>query len=221
MAWLSAFSWAIAAFNFQNATEAFQQIIGDGSMTRDFPKSLLAATAKDPSKPGQGPWTVTLKQSVASTFMQYCPMRELRWNLWQASVRRCSNEGDRELNTSVHIETLRSLRKDQAKLIGFESYTDMSMETKMAGKVDTVKAMIATLLLNGKILGWYKLRYIINYPYFLAKPAQDEEISILRKFAQERGFEGELMPWDIAYWKRKQQRTIFKSVLLNYTDWVF
>jgi oligopeptidase A len=128
-------------------------------MTRDFPKSLLAATAKDPSKPGQGPWTVTLKQSVASTFMQYCPMRELRWNLWQASVRRCSNEGERELNNSVHIELLRSLRKDQAKLIGFESYTDMSMQTKMAGKVDTVKAMIATLLLKGASLSDQNLKF--------------------------------------------------------------
>jgi oligopeptidase A len=134
------------------ATEAFQQIIGDGSVTRDFPKSLLAVTAKDPSKAGQGPWTVTLKQSVAVPFMQYCPMRELRWNVWQAGVRRCSNEGERELNNSVHIEQLRSLRKDQAKLLGFESFADMSMETKMAGKLDTVRAMVATLLLKGNNL---------------------------------------------------------------------
>jgi len=146
----------------QVATEAFQQIIGDGSMTRDFPPSLLLATAKDPSKPGQGPWTVTLKQSVASTFMQYCPMRELRWNVWQAGVRRCSNEGDRELNNSVHIEKLRSLRKDQAKLLGYESFADMSMQTKMAGKVDTVRSMVATLLLKGNHLFYPSCN---NYSY--------------------------------------------------------
>ncbi|XP_059472173.1 uncharacterized protein LOC132194728 [Neocloeon triangulifer] len=173
------------------ATEAFRQIIGDSSMTRDFPRSLLAATAQDPSKPGQGPWTITLKNAVANPFMQYCPMRELRWNVWQASVRRCSNEGDRELNNSVHIEQLRSLRKDQSKLLGFDSFAAMSMETKMAGKLDTVRAMIATLLLK-------------------AKPAQEAELVNLLHFAQERGFEGDLMPWDISYWKRKQQRSIFK-----------
>ncbi|CAB3370728.1 Hypothetical predicted protein [Cloeon dipterum] len=173
------------------ATEAFKQIIGDPSMTRDFPRSLLVATAQDSAKPGQGPWTVTLRQSVAEPFLQYCPMRELRWNVWQASVRRCSNEGDRELNNSVHIEKLRSLRKDQAKLLGFDTFADMSMQTKMAGKVDTVRSMIATLLLK-------------------AKPAQDAELKNLLKFAQERGFEGGLMPWDIPYWKRKQQRSIFK-----------
>lgn len=39
-------------------------------------------------------------------------------------------------------------------------------------------------------------------------------MAALLKFAKERGFEGELMPWDIPYWKRKQQRTIFKLVLI-------
>jgi oligopeptidase A len=101
------------------------------------------------SRFAQGPWTITLQAPIATQFMQYCPMRELRWNLWQASVRRCGNDGEKSLNTSTHIETLRSLRQDQARLLEFESFAQMSMETKMAGSLDTVQAMITTLLLKG------------------------------------------------------------------------
>lgn len=102
------------------------------------------------SRFAQGPWSITLRPPVSTQFLQYCPMRELRWNVWQASVRRCSNDGEKALNTSTHIEQLRSLRADQAKLLGFDSFAHMSMQTKMAGSVETVKAMIATLLLKGE-----------------------------------------------------------------------
>lgn len=108
------------------------------------------------SRYAQGPWTITLNPSVATQFMQYCPMRELRWNLWQASNRRCSNDGEKALNTSTHIENLRSLRADQAKLLGYDSFVHMSMQTKMAGSIETVQSMIATLLLKGTLFFNFK-----------------------------------------------------------------
>jgi Zn-dependent oligopeptidase len=45
---------------------------------------------------------------------------------------------------------------------------------------------------------------------FEAHPAQQAEMSALKTFALERGFEGELQPWDVPYWKRKQQRSLFE-----------
>lgn len=41
-------------------------------------------------------------------------------------------------------------RAEQSKLLGFENYSDMSMQTKMAGNVDNVRAMLATLFTSGK-----------------------------------------------------------------------
>nr|CAD7409726.1 unnamed protein product [Timema poppensis] len=84
----------------------------------------------------------------------------------------------------------RDLRKCQAQLLGFESFADMSMQTKMAGSVQEVHSMINSLLKR-------------------AKSAQQKELELLEDFAAERGFGGSLKSWDVPYWKRKQQRTIY------------
>jgi Zn-dependent oligopeptidase len=44
-----------------------------------------------------------------------------------------------------------SFRRYQASLLGFDSFAAMSMETKMAGSVEAVKTMIASLLSRGTL----------------------------------------------------------------------
>lgn len=62
-------------------------------------------------EPSRGPWTVTLHPQVKTQFLEYCPDRELRWNVWQAATRLASQHGVRsELNNSVCLETIRRLR---------------------------------------------------------------------------------------------------------------
>nr|CAD7592199.1 unnamed protein product [Timema genevievae] len=87
----------------------------------------------------------------------------------------------------------RDLRKCQAQLLGFESFADMSMQTKMAGSVQAAQSMMNSLLNRGTT----------------TKSAQQKELELLEDFAAERGFEGSLKSWDVPYWKRKQQRTIY------------
>lgn len=41
------------------------------------------------------------------------------------------------------------IRQEQAKLLGFDNYVDLSMETKMAGTEDNVQTMLATLFSHG------------------------------------------------------------------------
>ena len=43
-------------------------------------------------------------------------------------------------------------RKDQANLLGFDDYAAMSMETKMAGSLENVKKLLASLLTRGTVL---------------------------------------------------------------------
>lgn len=89
--------------------------------------------------------------------MEYCPDRTLRWNAWNALVTRGSGYGEKQLRTSLHMEEIRFLRLNQANLLGFDTYAEMSMETKMAGSVQNVKLMLKELLEQ-------------------AKPAQDREV---------------------------------------------
>ncbi|XP_071451986.1 uncharacterized protein [Hetaerina americana] len=201
----------ISIFNskLSAATNLFSHTITDPNLVRDFPYCLLEEMAVDRSQPSRGPWKVTLIGGVAPRFMEHCPNSSLRLNVWQATVRRASAHGpvqpsssvfdslkgkkggtDEDLSNSSHVEKIRGLRKDLANILGFENAAVMSMETKMAGSVECVRSMIASLLVQ-------------------ARPAQERELSSLLEFAVERGHPSSapLDIWDIPYWRRKRIRS--------------
>ncbi|CAH0398901.1 unnamed protein product [Chilo suppressalis] len=171
------------------ANKMFTHTIDDSQVIREFPESL----AKDMSisnDPNKGPWKVTLQPHIFDRFMQYCPDRQLRWNTYQAYIQRCSNYVNKEIETSTNLEKIRSLRQEQATILGFESFVEMSMETKMAGSIENIYNIFDSLLEN-------------------AKPMQEVEIELLQRFAKERGFDSKLEYWDIPYWQRKQKWTSY------------
>ncbi|PNF35225.1 hypothetical protein B7P43_G06868 [Cryptotermes secundus] len=92
------------------ATKNFQHKIEDHSIVRDFPEDVLRMMVSHSSQPNQGPWKVTLNTHVYSKFLEYCPDRDMRWNVWQAYTRRASKYADPNLENSTHLEELRYLR---------------------------------------------------------------------------------------------------------------
>ncbi|KAK4315963.1 hypothetical protein Pmani_012839 [Petrolisthes manimaculis] len=172
------------------STNRFSYNLQDPSVVRDFPESLLKSMAVEGADFKRGPWTVTLQPHVYNSFLEHCPLTEVRRNTYRAFNMRASNHISHELSNSVHIEDIRSLRKDQAQLLGYENFGQMSMETKMAGSVENVMSMITSLFAK-------------------AKKSQEKEISSLQDFAESRGFDLQLEAWDIDYWRRKQKRQLF------------
>ncbi|XP_073999508.1 oligopeptidase A [Rhodnius prolixus] len=169
------------------SSQNYSHVISDPLITREFPEDLLQAMSlsKDPYK---GPWKISLK--ILDKFLQHCPDRNLRWNAWLASRQVASFEGPRELNNSQYLEKIRLLRRDMAKVLGYGSFAEMSMETKMAGTVENIQNTL------GKILE-------------IARPYQENELNSLQSFAEERGFDGTLELWDIPFWERKQKISMY------------
>ncbi|XP_055539184.1 uncharacterized protein LOC129726474 [Wyeomyia smithii] len=167
------------------AVKKFSHVVKDPAVMKEFPPSVLQALAVDQSQVVKGPWKITLQPFVVQSFLEYCPDRTQRWNLWQADTRKCSNNSDRALENSTHLEMIRSLRKRQAKILGFESYVHMSMKTKMAGSVEQLRDTLDELL-----------RF--------ARPALDSEMADLEPFARDNGFKDTLDIYDVPYWKRRQ-----------------
>ncbi|XP_018577312.1 probable cytosolic oligopeptidase A [Anoplophora glabripennis] len=173
------------------STKAFFHTITDNNIIREFPDKLVKAICSDPNNPLKGPWKVTLAPHVYMPVMRYCPDPQVRWNLWQALVGRGSAYRDRELKTSLNLEEIRFIRRDIAKLLNYDSYAAMSMETKMAGSVSKVQDTLHGLLQS-------------------ARPAQEEELKNLHQFASERGFKSsKLELWDVPYWRRKQLKSLY------------
>lgn len=164
---------------------SFQQNCNDPAIIKEFPLSLLQAISVDPkAHPTKGPWKISLQPFIVKKFLEYCPDHHLRWNVWQADTRKCSSQQEKSLETSTHLEEIRYLRRMQAKLLGYESFMHMSMETKMAGSVKTVTDTIANLLVA-------------------AKPAQEAEIAQLQAYAEKSGFPKQLEIQDVPYYKRR------------------
>ncbi|EDV94497.1 probable cytosolic oligopeptidase A [Drosophila grimshawi] len=175
--------------NFKNkvnmAVHAFAHVVNDFQLVRDFPPTLLEATARDSQQPLEGPWKITLQPPVVDGFLKYCPDRLQRWNVWRANAVKASQQQDKALENSTHLEKIRGLRKRQANLLGYANYADMSMQTKMIGSVDNLKQIFAKLL---KFAG----------------PAQSVQLEELQKFASASGSDHKLEAYDVTYWARKQ-----------------
>ena len=166
------------------ATKRFSHTIDDPALLQVLPDELIASIGSHSNA------TVTLHSSVFNPFMEYCPDRLLRWNLWVAYNSRASPSNDSRLSNSINIEQIRSLRRKQSQVLGYENFAEMSMETKMAHNLDNVKAFITTLHIKNK-------------------PSFDFKLNELTDFAQKSGsFEADRLElWDLPYWQRKLLKT--------------
>lgn len=171
--------------NVDRATNSFKNVITDFEMVREFPVDVLGQFAADSKQPTQGPWMVTLKPDSVHRFLEYCPNRTERWNVWQAANRCASTHIEKAVQNSTTIEEIRFLRRDQASILGFGSFLDLSMETKMASGVP-------------------QLKDTINAINEFAKPRQEAEVEQLLGYARENGFKQNALEFhDIPFWRRK------------------
>ncbi|XP_034236163.1 oligopeptidase A [Thrips palmi] len=159
-------------------TRQYKLPISDSHMLKNFPERLLRAMSEGPD-PSRGPWT--LRYRTMTPFLEYCPDALLRNKVWLSSATFGLHEEMTALN--VDVTNIRYARKQEAKILGFNSYAEYAMESKMAGSVDDVLGVLDHLLQK-------------------ARPAQAHEIESLNKFAFENGYHKPLEFCDVPYWQR-------------------
>ncbi|KAF0697957.1 Aste57867_11387 [Aphanomyces stellatus] len=180
--------------NVLDATKAFAQIVTDKRTLDGLPDSVLQLLAQNAAADGHadatadaGPWKLTLDMPCYLPLMKYATNRTLRETLYRASVTRA---GDAPFdNVDVIRETL-ALRQERAALLGFGSYAELSLATKMAPSVDAVEAM--TNELRAKC-------------FDLAK----DEVRVLGEYAAAHGQTEPLAHWDVAFWAEKRRVDLF------------
>ncbi len=175
--------------NVLDATNAWFLILNDKSQVDGLPERVLELMSisaheylKKEGEPDaeNGPWKLSLDIPTYTSFMTYANDRSLREKLYKAFVSRASKG---EKNNSQIIEDILSLRTKKAKLLGYGSWADLSLSTKMAKKIKNVEKLLEEL----------------RKPAF--KTAKNE-LKILNKFSKDNGFPQtkNLEPWDINYW---------------------
>ncbi|KAJ8516851.1 hypothetical protein ON010_g18399 [Phytophthora cinnamomi] len=146
---------------------------------------MFAQSARDDghseATPENGPWRVTLDPPSYVQFMKYSANRSLRETLYRAYATRASGESFD--NECVIVELL-EIRQQIAKLLGFNSYAEVSISKKMAPSVEEVEKMHRDLREKCVAIA-------------------HDEVKTVAEYAKEHGQTEPLAPWDLGYWSEK------------------
>ena len=166
-----------------DATEAWSWQTDHVEDLDGLPERAIQTAAAAAKRHNSTGYLVTLDAPSYIAVMTYAHDRALRQRLYEAYATRASDQGPhagRWDNTPV-IQEILDLRQELAKLVGFSSYADYSLATKMADAPATVEQFLLDLAAK-------------------ARPAADRELQALAAFAAEQGGPAALAPWDIGYY---------------------
>ena len=182
-----------------DATKTFELIITDKTDTAGWPKSLKQGAAQSykqanegtDATPENGPWRITLDFPSFMPFMQHHKNRDHREKVYRVYVTRASSG---EFDNSELIARLLKLRKEQAELLGFKTFAEWSLATKMAPNVESVERMFGEL-------------------QAASKAHMEMDFGDLQTLAKKHSQTDSVMHWDTAYWSERLREQKF-----DYTD---
>ena len=148
------------------------------------------AHSSSESTPESGPWRAALDMPVYLAVMEYAENRELREKLYRAYMTRASTG---ETDNLPLVRQILTLRREKAQLLGFDSYAELSLSTKMAD-LTGVRELSEELL-------------------SAASAAAPSELQQVRDFAALQGVTYELAHWDLPQWRRRLRESLY-----SYTD---
>lgn len=182
--------------NVLDATKAYQLLLTQEEEVAGLPGSALALAAQTARQHGHeeatadgGPWMFTLDQPSYLPFLRHSRRRDLREAIYRAFVTRSSSG---ELDNSPLITEILQLRQEQAELLGFPNFAEMSLDRKMAGSVDAVMTLLHELREAAREPGQKDVQALID----LARSSQAPEAD-------------DFKPWDYYYWAERLREKEF------------
>ena len=167
--------------NALKATNAYTLNITDPKQVEELPDFVKESLAAEAKARGEKGWTVTLQAPSYVPFLTYSSNRALKEQLWKASNSRALGG---EFDNSEVIKGIVNTRLKIANLLGYETYADYVLEERMAENKATVNGFLEELLTA-------------------TKEYADQDYKTISEYAASKGFEGELMPWDWAYYNEQ------------------
>ena len=170
--------------NVLDATDAFALYVEDEAGLAGLPADVLANARAAAQKEGREGWKLTLHMPCYLPVQTYADNRALRETLYRAHAVRASEFGDAALDNGGNIDRILALRTELAALLGFDSYAEYSIATKMATDA-------------GQVLGF--LRDLAAR----ARPYAQRDRAELEAFARDELGMDDLQAWDLAYASEK------------------
>ena len=180
--------------NVLDATNAFATIVSDATHVRGIPDDTLASANEAAQKDGRDGWKFTLQMPCYLPVMQYADHRPLREEMYRAFVTRASESGKADWDNTALIGRILEARAEAASLLGYASYAELSLATKMARSPREVIAFLGDLGAR-------------------ARAFAERDMAEIAEFAQRRLGLPEASAWDVPYASEKlrQERYSFSD----------
>jgi oligopeptidase A len=176
--------------NALDATDAFAYY-ASGAELDGLPLDIKQAALAAAQAEGKEGYKLTLKMPCYLPVMQFARSSELRHKLYRAYVTRASDqaEGDaRKFDNGALIREILALRQEEARLLGFVNFGEVSVVPKMAESPQQVVSFLRDLAQK-------------------ARPYAERDVADLRAFAAKHLNITDPQPWDWPYISEKLKET--------------
>lgn len=174
--------------NLLDATNAFAEIVTDEAQLAGLPDYAKDAAREVAQKAGVGGWKFTLHAPSYGPLMQYAENRELRARMYRAYATRAAEIDNGyskpEWDNGPLMKRILELRKEDAKMLGFANFAEVSLYSKMADTPEQVLAFLRDMAKK-------------------AKPFAERDMAELLAFAKDELGIANFQPWDAAYVSEK------------------
>jgi oligopeptidase A len=182
--------------NTLDATDAYAEYV-DAAELAGVPDDVLQATRAAAQAEGREGHKLTLKMPCYLPVMQFAHSSALRQRLYHAYVTRASDqapEASRQYDNSALIAEILALRREEAQLLGFRNFGEVSLVPKMADSPDQVVGFLRELAAK-------------------ARPYAEKDVVDLRAFARSDLGLHDPQSWDWPYIgeKLKEARYAFSE----------
>ena len=180
--------------NLLDATNAFSLFIEDEQRLAGLPQDVKDAAREAAATGGKPGWKLTLQAPSWLPVLQYADERALRETIYKANVTRASEFGDAKLDNTRLIDRIIALRTEEAQLLGYANFSEVSLVPKMARNPKEVLDFLDDLAAR-------------------AKPFAERDYAELKTFANEKLGLKKLEAWDTMYAaeKLREERYAFSD----------
>ncbi|ACB33909.1 Oligopeptidase A [Leptothrix cholodnii SP-6] len=166
-----------------DATDGYALFVSTDELA-GVPADVLSATRAAAEKDGRDGHKLTLHMPAYLPVMQYADDRTVRECLYTAYVTRACETGPAERDNSAVMADILRLRHEEAALLGYANYAELSLVPKMAHDPKQVTDFLRDLARR-------------------ARPFAERDLAELREFAARELGLADLQSWDSAYASEK------------------
>ena len=172
--------------NTLKETNNFKLLINHSSDLDGLPDDLIELGKKQAEAEDiENGWLFKASRENLYPFLTFSKNRSLREKIYKGYVLRGKNKNSE--NNEHHIKEMFSLRKQKAKLLGFDCHADLALQNSMA---ETTTNVID----------------LLDQVWKPAKRRANQEISEMQTLIQKEGNNFELEPWDWWFYSEKVRK---------------